>query len=125
MSKQGPVTDEELAPLRDALEAAQATMRPEAPAPTIEKVRKWLHQDKPPPAKPLAVDMGMRTDTIYRSLYVCGEVPDVLFNAQGCMVEEPECLKCNDAGFVKEPVYGRGAWAYTLKGCPRCNPPTG
>jgi hypothetical protein len=91
----------------------------------MKAVKAWLKEDRPAPAKPLALDMGMETDTIYRNLYVSAEVPDVLFNAQGCMVDEPQCPKCGDAGFVKEPLHGKGAWAHSLMGCPRCNAPKG
>ncbi len=130
---EGLLMDEEAVRIEAELEATVAGMEvkvlskklafppPMAP-PTPKSIKHWLKQKKVEPYKPLAIDMGMTPTAVYPNLYQMEAMPDVLFNSQGVMVDEPECAHCNDAGLVRVPLRGKGAWVCAVRRCEWCNP---
>lgn len=133
MEEQEPqLTDEEATQAEADLEERVAGMEarelskrltfppPTAP-PSAKSIKHWLKREKAEPYKPLAMDMGMKPTAVYPNLYERDDLPDILFNSQGCMDEEPRCATCNDAGFVRVPLRGKGAWVCAMVGCPSCN----
>ncbi len=136
MQDEGLLMDEEAARVEAELEATVAGMEarelskrlafpPHMAPPTPSSIKRWLKHEKVELYKPLAIDMGMTPTAVYPNLYQTETVPDVLFNGQGVMVDEPVCAKCNDAGLMREPVHGWGAWVYRVIRCPSCNPKEG
>ncbi len=110
-----PVTEQEVKAVEGTLDrlSERLSRAPSTASPAKAKLLKHSlpQRKKPTPTKPLAIEMGLKLSGMYPNLYYRSDLgPEILFNAQGVMVDAPVCGVCNDAGMMKRYIPGRAPW---------------